>query len=139
RDWLARMEIARGNRAAALEHLRRSETISAAQRQALFLPTWAYLYGRLGESNDARRIFSEMEQREAAGTRFGSGGWALAHLAVGDEARALEALADAARKAAARELDEGFFSLMALRANVTNDAVLRQDRFADVLARITGE
>jgi TolB-like protein len=139
RDWLARMEIARGNGAAALEHLRRSETISAAQRQALFLPTWAYLYGRLGEAGDAQRIFEEMVEREAAGTRFGAGGWALAHLAIGNEERALAALADAADKAAAHELDEGFFSLMALRANVTNHALLRERRFADVLARITGE
>jgi hypothetical protein len=139
RDWLARMEIARGNSTAALEQLRLAETISAAQRQALFLPMWAYAYGRLGEAADARRIFAEMQQREAAGTRFGTGGWALAHLAVGQEQRALEQLAAAAAKAAAHELDEGFFSLMALRANVTNDNVLRQPRFADLLARITGE
>jgi TolB-like protein/tetratricopeptide (TPR) repeat protein len=139
RDWLARMEIARGNGAQALEQLRLAETISAAQRQALFLPMWAYAYGRLGEAADARRIFAEMEQREAAGTRFGTGGWALAQLAVGDEVRALEQLVLAAEKAAAHELDEGFFSLMALRANVTNDDVLRQRDFAAVLARIKGE
>lgn len=139
RDWLARMEIARGNGAQALEQLRLAETISAAQRQALFLPMWAYAYGRLGEAADARRIFAEMEQREAAGTRFGTGGWALAQLAIGDDARALEQLELAAEKAAAHELDEGFFSLMALRANVTNDDVLRQRDFAAVLARIKGE
>lgn len=139
RDWLARIEIARGNRDAALGQLRLSEQISATQRQALFLPMWAYAYGRLGETADARRIFAEMEQREAAGTRFGNGGWAAAHLAVGDEARALEQLTAAADKAAAHELDEGFFSLMALRADVTNDDVLRRPQFVDALARLTGE
>jgi TolB-like protein/tetratricopeptide (TPR) repeat protein len=139
RDWLTRMEIARGNGAQALEQLRLAETLSAEQRQALFLPMWAYAYGRLGEAADARRIFAEMEQREAAGTRFGAGGWALAQLAIGDERRALEQLVLAAEKAAAHELDEGFFSLMALRANVTNDDVLRQRDFAAVLARIKGE
>jgi TolB-like protein len=139
RDWLARMEIARGNRAAALEQLRLSETISAAQRQPLFLPMWAYAYGRLGQAGDARRIFAEIEQREAAGTRFGAGGWAMASLAVGDEDGALEWLETAAAKAARHELDEGFFNLMALRANVTNDDALRQREFVDVLGRIKGE
>jgi hypothetical protein len=63
----------------------------------------------------------------------------MASLAVGDETRALEWLETAAGKAAAHELDEGFFNLMALRANVTNDDVLRQRRFADVLERIKGD
>jgi tetratricopeptide (TPR) repeat protein len=139
RDWLARMEIARGNEAAALDQLRLSESITAAQRQPIFLPMWAYCYGRLGQRDDARRIVAEMEQRERSGTRFGAGGWAMAHLAVGDERRALESLESAADKAAAHELDEGFFNLMALRANVTNDDVLRQPAFAAVLARVAGE
>jgi hypothetical protein len=139
RDWLARMEIARGNRAAALEQLRLSETIAAAERQPLFLPMWAYGYGRLGQTADAQRIYAEMEQREAAGTRFGAGGWAAASLAIGDEQRALEWLEAAAAKAAEHELDEGFFNLMALRANVTDDDVLRRREFAAVLDRIKGD
>jgi TolB-like protein len=139
RDWLARMEAARGNGSAALEQLRLSENIAAADRQALFLPMWAYVYGRLGLADDARRIFAEIEQREAAGTRFGAGGWAMAELAVGNTTRALEWLDAAAAKAASHELDEGFFNLMALRANVTNDDVLRQREFVDVLRRIKGE
>jgi TolB-like protein len=139
RDWLARMEIARGNGAEALDQLRLSETIAAAERQPLFLPMWAYGYARLGQAEDARRIVAEMEQREAAGTRFGAGGWAMASLAVGDTDGALEWLEAAADKAARHELDEGFFNLMALRANVTNDEVLRQSDFVDVLRRIKGE
>jgi hypothetical protein len=107
--------------------------------QPLFMPMWAYAYSRLGQADDARRIVAEMQQRETAGTQFGAGGWAMASLAVGDEARALEWLEIAARKAAAHELDEGFFNLMALRANVTNDDALRQRSFADVLGRIKGE
>ena len=96
RDWLARMEIARGNEAAALEQLRLSEEIIAAEPQPLFLPMWAYCYGRLGRSEDAERLFAEMERREAAGTPFGSGGWAMAYLALGDQRRALERLETAA-------------------------------------------
>jgi TolB-like protein/Tfp pilus assembly protein PilF len=139
RDWLIRMQVARGNDAAALEQLRLSEQIAGTEREAVFLPSWAYCYGRLGEAADARRIFAEMEAREAAGTRFGVGGWAMAHLAVGDQSRALEQLRVAARKAAEHEPDEGFFALMALRMNVTNDDVLRQPEFAEVLARIEGD
>lgn len=139
RDWLARMEIARGNGAAALEQLRLSEAVTAARPQPLFMPMWAYAYSRLGQAADARRIVGEMQQREAAGTRFGAGGWAMASLAVGDEARALEWLEMAAAKAAAHELDEGFFNLMALRGNVTNDELLRRGDFAAVLGRIAGD
>jgi hypothetical protein len=63
----------------------------------------------------------------------------MAHLAVGNLTRALEWLETAADKAAAHELDEGFFNLMALRANVTNDDVLRRPELAEVLSRIGGE
>jgi len=139
RDWLARMEIARGNRMGALEQLRLSEDMTAAQPQPVFLPMWAYAYGRLGEAEDAQRIYAEMERREAAGTRFGEGGWAMASLAIGDRDEALERLEAAAGKAANHELDEGFFNLMALRGNVTNDDVLRRREFVDVLGRIKGE
>jgi pentatricopeptide repeat protein len=139
RTWLALMEVARDNSAAALEQLRLSETIAAAERPPLYLSMWAYGYGRLGQAEDARRLFAEMEQRETSGTRFGVGGWAMAALAVGDRQRALDWLDEAADKAAGHELDEGFFNLMALRANVTNDAVLRQPEFTDVLNRIKGE
>jgi TolB-like protein/Flp pilus assembly protein TadD len=139
RDWLVRMDIARGNQRAALEQLRLSEEITANEPAPLFLPMWAYCYGRLGRDEDARRLFAEMERREASGTRFGAGGWAMAHLAVGDSSRAREWLETAADKAADHELDEGFFNLMALRTNITNDDVLRQRELAAVLDRIRGE
>jgi hypothetical protein len=50
----------------------------------------------------------------------------------------LEWLETAAKKAAAHEPDEGFFQLMVLRANVTNDPVLESGEFADALSRIKG-
>jgi hypothetical protein len=94
---------------------------------------WPARSGRRRTAN-----FRGDEQREAAGARFGAGGWAIANLAVGDLRRAAEWLEAAAKKAAARELDEGFFNVMALRANVTND-VLRQRELADVLSRVHGD
>lgn len=139
RDWLIRMEIALGNSASALEHLRLSERLAGTDRQPVFLPIWAYCYGRLGQAADAQRIIAEMQVKEGTGTRFGRGGWAMAHLAVGDHTRAIEQLRAAARKAAEHEPDEGFFALMALRMNVTNDDLLRQPEFAEVLTRIRGD
>ena len=131
----ARLVDAYGDRArqqaAALEQLRISENITAAEPQPLFLPMWAYCLRPAGTRGGRTRIVAAIEQREAAGTRFGAGGWAMASLAVGDEDRALEWLETAADKAANHELDEGFFNLMALRANVTNDETLRQPQFVD--------
>ena len=100
---------------------------------------WAYAYGLARATDDARRTFAEMQQRESAGTRFGTGGWAMANLAIGDRRRAADWLEQAAAKTAAHELDEGFFNLMALRANVTNDELLRGREFVDLLGPITGD
>jgi hypothetical protein len=63
----------------------------------------------------------------------------MAYLAVGDETQALESLERAARKAVNHEPDEGFIILLALKANVTNDPVLRQPAFVSALARIRGD
>jgi TolB-like protein len=139
RDFLIRTHIARGDEASALYHLTLSERIAASDRPVAFLPSWAYSYGRLGHAAEARRIFDEMRASEAAGTRFGAGGWAMAHLAVGDETRALEELRIAARKAREHEPDEGFFMLMELRMNVTNDDVLRKPEFVEALGRVRGD
>ena len=89
RDWLARMEIARGNNAAALEQLRLSEEHRAAERQPLFLPMWAYCYGRLGAATTRSRIFAEIEQPRG-------GGHALRRRRLGD------GVARARRSSAAR-------------------------------------
>jgi tetratricopeptide (TPR) repeat protein len=139
RDFLARAHVARGNKAGALDQLRVAERIASTERQAAFLPTLAYSYGRLGEAADAKRLVEQMQAEEARGTRFGAGGWAMAHLAVGDEVRALEQLRVAARKAREHEPDEGFLMLMELRMNVTNDGVLRRPEFVEVLANIKGD
>jgi hypothetical protein len=63
----------------------------------------------------------------------------MAYLAVGDEARALEWLEIAAEKAANHEPDEDATVLVALKTNVTNDPVLRQPEFVDVMSRIRGD
>ena len=125
---------------AALEQLRLSEEISTAEPQPLFLPMWAYCYGRLGRS--ARRGAPVHGDGAPRGSRHALlapavGPWRTSRSAISAvRSNAGRAAADAAAR---HELDEGFFNLMALRANVTNDDVLRQREFADVLGKIKGE
>lgn len=139
RDWLAFMEIARGDPAAAITQLEFSERLAGDQPLIVFLPEWAYSYGRVGRSEDARRLFDAMQRAEQQGGRPGAGGWAMANLAIGDNERALEWLEIAAEKTAKHEPDEGFFNLINLKMNVTNDPVLEQPEFVDVRNRIRGD
>ena len=139
RGWLAFMEIARGNPDAAISQLEFSERVAGDDPLVVFLPEWAYGYGRAGRPADARRIFAAMQRAEEQGAVLGAGGWAMANLAIGDEARALEELRVAAEKAANHEPDEGFFQLINLKLNITNDPVLRQPEFVEVLDLIRGD
>jgi TolB-like protein len=139
RLFVAFKEIALGDSQAAVEALRLAEQIAGESPLLVFLPEWAYAYSRAGRPEDARRLFDAFATRVAAGELPGYGGWASAYLAIGDERSALEALENAARSAANREPDEGFWSLMNLRTNVTEDPLLKQDRFREVLERIRGD
>jgi hypothetical protein len=98
----------------------------------------SYSYGRIGRRADAERLFAEIEAI-AADQDIGAGGWAMAYLAIGDQAKALEQLKLGAERARNKVLDPGFFQLMNLRMNVTNDAVLEQPEFVAVLAELTGD
>ena len=139
RDWLAFMEVARGNPAAAIKQLEISEKIAAGKPLVVFLPEWAYAYSRAGRRQDAARLFNELELAVEKGARPGAGGWAMACLAVGDEKQALEWLEKAAEKAANHQPDEGYNNLINLKLNVTNDPVLKRSEFVEVLSRIRGD
>ena len=60
----------------------------------------------------------------------------MAHLAIGDRAGALRWLEEAADKIARHEPDEGFFQIVNLKLNVTNDPVLREPEFVEALERL---
>jgi len=139
RLFVAFKEIARGDSAAAVEALKIAEQIEGESPLLAFLPEWAYAYGRAGRPEEARRLFDALQSRAVAAETPGYGGWASAYLAIGDEPRTLEALDNAARRAANHESDEGFWSLMNLRMNVTEDPVLRKPEFAAALQRIKGD
>jgi TolB-like protein len=139
RDWLAFMEIANGSPAAAIKQLELSEQLAGSHPTVVYLPEWAYAYGRAGRPADAKRLFDRLKMAADNGTTPGAGGWAMAYLAIGDERQALDWLEKAAKKAANHEPDEGLYNLMNLKLNVTNDPVLKKPEFVDVLSRIKGD
>jgi serine/threonine-protein kinase len=137
-SWLAFAEIGRGNHEAAADSLVRAEAVLGDNRAILYLVDILYCYGRIGRSADALRIFSEI-QAIAANQEIGAGGWAMAYLGIGDQDRALEQLRIGAERARGKVLDQGFFSLMNIRMNVTSDPVLARPEFAAARAELTGD
>lgn len=139
RLWLAFMEVALGNKDEAANHLEFVDRMIADNRLVVYLPELAYGFARAGMQSDAQRVFEEIEAASAAGQPVGPGTWAMAHLAVGDQESALRSLEEAAQRAARHEVDPGFFNVLNLKMNVTNDPVLREPRFSAVLDRIRGD
>ena len=135
---LAYNAIAAGNTEAAIEEFARLQEVLGDNAPVVFLPEMAYAYSRLGRRDEAQRLFARIEV--AAKERdIGTGGWALAYLAIGDEKRALEQLEAAAVKVRNHEPDLGYLSLMNLKMNFLADPLVTTPRFAEVLARIRGD
>jgi TolB-like protein len=141
RLWLGFTEIARGNDAEALNQLDICDRLlrDSPPIPVIFLPELAYAYARAGRSADARRLVDEIKATENEGIPIGAGGWAAAYLAIGDQPRALEQLQLVAEKAKRHEPDPGFTVAANLTTNMTNDPLLRQPEFAQVLSRIRGD
>lgn len=139
RHWLAYMQVAMGNSDAAIRQLEVAEMLVVGDQTINFLGPWAYAYSRAGRGGEAARFLRKMEEADSAGKPSGAGAWAMAYLATGDQARALEWLEIAAQRAANHEVDEENNVLVALTTNVTNDPVLRQPEFVAALARVRGD
>lgn len=137
-SWLALAEIARGNADAASRELELAEQLLGNNRAVISLVDIAYAYGRVGRAGDARRLFDEIGA-VAQDQDIGTGGWAFVYLGIGEEQRALESLREGAEHAANKVLDPGFFSLMNIKVNVTNDPVLEQPDFVAVRSRLSGD
>lgn len=135
--WLAYTETARGNYDAAREELQLTDQL-LIDRTIIYLTDAAYVYGRIGDAENARRLYEEIEGI-AADEEIGAGGWALASLGIGDYDEALRWLNIGADKASRHELDAGMFSLMNLKLNFTADPVLERPEFVDVRNRIRGD
>lgn len=136
--WIAYNHIALGNDDEALGELRIAEQLLGNNRQIVYLPELAYSYSRIGRSDDVARVVAEMQAIEDSNA-LGAGAWAMAYLAIGDEASALEQLEIVAEKARNHEPDQGYLNAMNLRMNFLNDARLEQPEFVDVLGRLHGD
>jgi TolB-like protein/Flp pilus assembly protein TadD len=136
--WLAFNAVALGDHDTAAAELELVERILGANPAIVFLPEVAYAYARIGRTEDAARLFAEIERR-AADADVGLGTWAMAYLAIGDEEEALRRLEAAAEKARDHEPDQGYIQLMNLKMNFLADPRLEEPRFAEVLNRIRGD
>ena len=136
--WLAYAEIGRGGSEAAMQELRLTEQLLGSNRAVIYVLDMLYAYGRLGRTEDAQRLFEEI-QSVARNQDIGAGGWAQAYLAMGDQQKALEQLREGTERARNKVLDPGFFQLMNIRMNATADPVLEQPEFAAVRAALSGD
>lgn len=137
-SWLALTEVARGDAVSALRELKITEKLLGDDREIIYLLDMGYAYGRLGDTDNAKRLCDEI-QRIAAVQDIGAGGGAIASLAIKDYDEALQRLRTGADKAARHEIDAGMFTLMNLRQNVTGDAALEQPEFIAVRERLKGD
>jgi TolB-like protein len=139
RDWMAMLEVRRGNPVAAARQVAVAEQMAGDNPMFAFLPEWTYIYGRVGRLADAKRLFRKIETAVQSGAQPGAGDWAMACLGAGDQTQALRWLHEAARKAKAYEQEESNLTLMNLKMNITDDPVLKQRAFTEVLDRIKGD
>ena len=102
------------------------------------LPLRAYAYRQLGLTDDATRVFEEFK-RWAADRSAGAGDWVAAYLAIGDAAQALQWLDRAAEKAEANQVDEGFWNLTYIRANIFSDPILERPEFVAARAKLASK
>jgi tetratricopeptide (TPR) repeat protein len=138
RAFLAYNAVAVGDSESALAELQRLERLLGDNPPTAFLPEIAYAYSRIGRTEDAKRLVTRIN---AIGTErdLGHGARALAYLAVGDEAHALDELELAAAKTRNHESDVSGVTLMNLRMNFLNDPLISTPRFSEVLERIRGD
>jgi TolB-like protein/Tfp pilus assembly protein PilF len=132
REWLGHVERLRGNPAAALEHTRAAETLLQNIATITLYAELVYLYGMLGEREDAKRILRQI--REFSKTRrIPIAAWVLCELGLGDSGRALEWLTVAADDP---QPYEGYFGMMSIVTNYLHNPVLDEPRFKEVRERM---
>jgi tetratricopeptide (TPR) repeat protein len=136
--WKAYIEAAQGHVDNAAAELALTEQLLGADRPVVYLPELAYSYSRIGRRADVARLMAEIEALDDPDD-FGAGAWAVAYLATGDEARALEQLEVVAEEAGNHVPDQGYLNVMNLKMNYLDDPTLEKPEFVDVLARISGD
>ena len=145
-EWIARapsfvaynlltwIELRRGNIPQALEHHAFSEVLASRVYDDYLMALAGervYRFGRLGQNEDAERLFAELQERAATGPAPASG-WVLAYLAIGDQRRALESLETVVER---RDFDVPE-NIAQLKHNVFEDPVLDLPEFVEVRERL---
>ncbi len=129
---LAIPEINQGNYTDALDALRVADQLMPDEAAPNIRAHLAYLYGRLGRREDARRVFNQVKAM-AADRYVGPPGWAWGYLAVGENEQALAALNRAIENPA---LVTEPFPLAFIKHNDWTDPVLEQPEFVEVRSRL---
>jgi serine/threonine protein kinase/Flp pilus assembly protein TadD len=137
RAWLAYNAIAVGDVETAQRELHQAEQMLGSDPPLVYLPEFAYAYGRIGRKDDAQRLFAQV-QAAAKTQNVGAGALALCYLAIGDDEQALAHLEDVAAKARDHEPDADYASVMNLKMNFLADPRVTTGRLAEVLGRIKG-
>ena len=134
---LGLVEARLGNAAAAAEQFEFVERFFKGAPPIVFLPELAVGYARIARDGDAARLANQIlaiaEQRE-----IGVGTVAMAYLALGDEENLAMQLMLAIDRIAAHQPDQGFFSLMNIKHNLTGNPLLETPRFALLRERLGG-
>ncbi len=128
----ALFELVLGNNAEALAELRIAEQLFQDNTNLVYHAFVAYGYGRLGQGDEAARLFRWLEDN-SADRRVTPVAWVLAYLAVGDNELALESLN---RAAESPEPYEGHFTTSQLADNTYRDPILDQPEFVEVRSRL---
>jgi TolB-like protein/Tfp pilus assembly protein PilF len=129
---LARSELAEGNDAVALDALVSADQLMTDDVSPGLYADLANGYSRLGRRDDAGRLISCI--RKTASERYVDPAvWALAYLAVGDEAQALlhlnKVLAD-------HTLVANPFTVMFIKQNAWSDPTLDNPEFIDIRKKL---
>ncbi len=132
RTNLALSELLLGNNAEALAELRIADQLLQDNTNLVFHALIAYHYARLGQGDEAARLFRWLEDN-SADRRVPPVAWVLAYLAVGDNELALESLN---RAAESPEPYEGHYTTSLLADNIYRDPILDQPEFVEVRSRL---
>jgi len=128
--FLAASEFGRGDNGAALEALRVTEQISVGSSSAYAFA--AYMYGRMGQPDEAIRVFESA--REAAVSQYlEPSNWAFAYMGVGDYDEAYNQLDTAAGNI--HSLTD-LRMRQPIRLNLFADPVLEEPKWVELRGRL---
>lgn len=133
--FLGFAEAQAGNAELAFRQFQLVEDIADDGELLLFAPHLIEGYSVIGQAEDAERLFKIFEQATDE-LDIGLAHRARASLAIGDHDRAYELLQSAVERIEAHEAEEGYFSLIEIKANYFDRDVLDEPEFRALLDRI---